>query len=215
MVSGHGTAKAGGSDSLPHRGWLYGGSRRALLPDLLLPPAALRTDAPVLTLDPGVPVGARLPHFRDFWGRLTSDQWVLSLLEGGYPLELGSFPQFNGLVHTRPPPGAAPIISEEVAALLAKNAVRLVEPQDWHTGYFSTHFLVPKKDGGLRPILNLKKFNVHMVKRSFRMETLATIISIVEPGQWSMSIDLKEAYFHIPIHPAHQRSGKTAVLTFK
>ena len=33
------------------------------------------------------------------------------------------------------------------------------------------------------------------------MDTLEDIRSLLRPGDWAVSIDLKDAYFHVPIHP--------------
>ena len=63
--------------------------------------------------------------------------------------------------------------------------------------YYSTYFLVPKKDGSYRPILNLKFFNLNVCKTSFKMETLHSIIAIMRLHQWLASSDLKDAYFHV------------------
>jgi hypothetical protein len=46
--------------------------------------------------------------------------------------------------------------------LLGKGAIELVPPGQEGQGFYSTFFIVPKKDGGLRPILNLKPLNVHL-----------------------------------------------------
>ena len=37
------------------------------------------------------------------------------------------------------------------------------------------------------------------------METLASVIAAVDPGVWLAAIDLKDAYFHVPIHPESQK----------
>jgi hypothetical protein len=47
-------------------------------------------------------------------------------------------------------------ILEEVNKLLGKGAIELVPPGQEGQGFYSTFFIVPKKDGGLRPILILK-----------------------------------------------------------
>ena len=90
-------------------------------------------------------------------------------------------------------------ILEEVSGLCAKSAIVSVPSGQRGKGYYSTDFLVDKKDGGKHPILNLKKLNQFVVKCTFKVETLSTIISIVTPGVWLASIDLKDAYLHISI----------------
>ena len=67
------------------------------------------------------------------------------------------------------------------------------------------YFLVPKKDGGHRPILNLKFFNLTVCKTSFKMETLHPIIAIMRPHQWMASMDLKDTYFHVGVVAAHHQ----------
>ncbi len=66
-------------------------------------------------------------------------------------------------------------------------------------------FLVPKKDGGLRPILDLRRLNHALMRRPFRMITLKQILSQICTGDWFCSLDLKDAYFHIQIAPHHRR----------
>ena len=68
-------------------------------------------------------------------------------------------------------------------------------------GFYSIFFLVDKKGGGVRPILNLKPLNKYIIKRTFKMENLRSIKRAVKPGDWLVSIDLQDAYMHIPIHP--------------
>ena len=62
-------------------------------------------------------------------------------------------------------------------------------------------FLVPKRSGKFRMILNLKRINLHISPAHFRMETLGSILPL-RPGDWTASIDLKDAYHHVPIAPA-------------
>ena len=90
----------------------------------------------------------------------------------------------------------------EVSELCAKAAVVPVPTDQQGRGYYSTYFLVPKKDGGVRPILNLKPFNKNVPKQHFKMETLQGILPTLEPGLWLASLDLKDAYFHVPMHPS-------------
>jgi hypothetical protein len=96
-------------------------------------------------------------------------------------------------------------MAREVSELLQKDAISVVQPYGARDGFYSTYFIVPKKSGGLRPILNLKIFNRCLRKVRFKMETLNTIASVVPPGCWMASIDLKDAYFHVSILRSHRR----------
>lgn len=165
---------------------------RALAPD----PLTL-TD-PTYALRPDLPVGGRLTHFLPFWEKLTSDDWVLGIIRRGYRMELIKTPPFSG-VRVTPLRNGGSVLLEEMGDLRAKSAVEPVPLGQKGIGFYSTYFTVPKKDGGIRPILNLKPFNQFLRKRKFKMETLQTIISIMQPGAWLASVDLKDAYFHVPI----------------
>ena len=97
-------------------------------------------------------------------------------------------------------------LEEEIHGLLLKNAIRIVPPGSPLRLYRSSFFLTPKKPDSWRPILNLKPLNKRFIRpRKFRMETLASIIPTCAQGMWATSLDLKDAYLHIPIHPSCQR----------
>ena len=96
-------------------------------------------------------------------------------------------------------------ILEEVKKLLGKGAIELVPPGQEGQGFYSTFFIVPKKDGGLRPILNLKLLNVYMEKSHFKMETLRSIIQALRVGEWGSTLDLRDAYLQIPMFPPHRK----------
>ena len=133
------------------------------------------------------------------------DQWVLQVVEHGYRLEFDGPPLYSGIRHTRLHGDGASVLLEEVEGLLQKSAVELVPPGQEGDSFYSTFFTVPKKDGGIRPILNLKPFNVCLAKHRFKMETLQSILSAAQPGTWLASVDLKDAYFHVPIWQPHRK----------
>ncbi len=68
-----------------------------------------------------------------------------------------------------------------------------------------TRVLQPKGYGGLRPILDLRRFNFSLYKGKFKMLTMRTIMSQVQEGDWFVTIDLKDAYFHIQVVLRHRR----------
>ena len=73
--------------------------------------------------------------------------------------------------------------------------------------YFS-YFHYPKKDGSHRVIFNLKKFNKSVAFDSINlklMDTLETAIRLMTPGCFMTSIDLRDAYYSVPIASEHQK----------
>ncbi len=79
-----------------------------------------------------------------------------------------------------------------------------VPPSERESGFYSRYFVIPKRDGGIRPILDLRPINRALGKRPFRMLTLKQILAQIRPGDWFASVDLKDAYFHIQIAPHHR-----------
>jgi hypothetical protein len=52
------------------------------------------------------------------------------------------------------------------------------------TGFYSTLFLVPKKNDKMRPVINLKPLNGYLKKTHFKMDTLSKVLNIVKTGDW-------------------------------
>lgn len=146
----------------------------------------------------------RLANFVANWERITKDRWVLNTVKG-YQIEFISRPHQS----RRPHPcqfseSQRKLVALEIAELSRKGAVTKLGflPRD---GFLSTLFLVPKKDGGQRPVVNLKNLNSFVEVPHFKMEGIHTLKSLVARGDWLVKIDLKDAYFSIPIDQAHRR----------
>ena len=80
-------------------------------------------------------------------------------------------------------------------------------------GFHSTLFLVPKKDGGQRPVINLKALNSFSAVQHLKMEGIHTLKDLLRPGDWLSKVDLKDAYFAVPIHPDHRKYLRFSVGT--
>ena len=96
------------------------------------------------------------------------------------------------------------ILQEQFDALLKKGALEPV-PTGMGPGFFSRIFVVPKKSGGVHPIINLKALNQFLKPKRFKIESIESIRPAVLLGMWMYSIDVKDPYFHIPIHSKSRR----------
>ena len=148
------------------------------------------------------PVGGRLADFISQWLLAKEDIYILRRAR----IQLEFLP--------RPPLAKSPI-------LISRNAKREAElcGGDGQQGgpwtgaatisrLYSNLFLVPKRSEGLRPVINL---NLFIKKEKFKMETTTSIWKALSPGDWVTSIDLKDAYFHIPVHPNYQKCFRIVV----
>ena len=70
-----------------------------------------------------------------------------------------------------------------------KNAI--VQIDDFPLLCLSPIFVIPKKTGDLRVILNLKKINVFIPVQHFRMETLNVILPELRPQDWGRFVRLE------------------------
>ena len=60
-------------------------------------------------------------------------------------------------------------------------------------------FVIQKQDGYYRLIFNFKNCNQVVLFRHFKMDTFNTILNLVNPGVYMASLDLKHAYYTLPI----------------
>ncbi len=88
---------------------------------------------------------------------------------------------------------------------LYKEAVEVIHRLESSPGYFSHYFLALKKTGDLWPILNHQGLNKFLrVGALFAWKLSPLLFRIYTPvGGWSL--DLKDAYLHMPIHRSHWR----------
>ena len=88
--------------------------------------------------------------------------------------------------------------SGEVLSLLEKGAVELAPPSP---GYYSRLFVVWKLSGSWRPVIDLSCLNCFVTQTRFKMETNQSVPRAIRRDNWMVSIDLKDAYLQVPVHP--------------
>ncbi len=135
------------------------------------------------------------------WLTLPSlSRWLTCKIRLGYAIQFARRPpKFNGVLETSVAVRNAPVLREGIAVLLAKDAIKPVPPAEMRQGFYSPYFIVPKKGGGLRPILDLRVLNRALHKLPFKMRTRRRIIKCIQPQDWFAAIVLKDAYFHVSI----------------
>ena len=133
------------------------------------------------------------------WKSVTTDSVILDAIQHHHI-------EFEG--HCRPVQTTKPrqiifssgdkeIINLEIAKLLNKGVIEQSTP--CHGDFISTIFVRPKKDGSHRLILNLKLLNEFVACYHFKMDTIHAALKLMRPGCFMASVDLKDAYYSIPI----------------
>ena len=84
-----------------------------------------------------------------------------------------------------------------------KQATVEVEPvMDQFT---SKLFIIPKKDGSLCPVINLKPLNCFLKNHHFKMEGIGKVKELLMRRDWLCTVDLKDAYLSVPIAKHHRK----------
>ena len=137
------------------------------------------------------------------WQKITSDQHIFDIVSGDKidfiympPKQIFCPPNSICKDHFS-------LAMKEIMSLLTKGVI--VRSKHESGEFISPTFTVPKPDGNVRLILNLKRFNESVQYAHFKMETIHSIINLVTPGCWMASLDLKDAYYSVKIHPKYQK----------
>ena len=102
---------------------------------------------------PDIIVGGRLAHFVEQWGELKQNKWVLSVVRNSFRMPFSLTPPLS-TVPISLSQSSSLLLREEIMELLQKWAVERVQDPGT-TGFYSQLFLVPKKNGKLRPVIDL------------------------------------------------------------
>ena len=129
----------------------------------------------------------------------------MQIVQYGYKLEFKGEPPVQKKV---PSPikfsvAEEKVVDAEVAKLLNKKV--LEECPSEQGEFISRIFLRPKRDSTHRMILDLSRLNKHLEYHHFKMEGLKTVKDLVTPGCYMSTIDIKDAYYSVPIHKSYQK----------
>ena len=95
-----------------------------------------------------------MKQFKENWTLLTQDPWVLQTVQGfqlpliSQPVQVSAPPQVQMSLEQQD------LVSTEIQTMVEKQAISVIQPDQ--RGFVSQVFLASKKDGGHRPIVNLK-----------------------------------------------------------
>jgi hypothetical protein len=150
-----------------------------------------------------VALPARLRRARRRWRSITDDPKVLELVDTGLRFELHRQP-----IGPRKPPvfnGSPDVMRSLAEQLHAWLEQGIIEPCTDEDALFSLLFPVPKSGGRWRWVLDSRRLNEAIVDRTFKMESVDVVRRMLRKNDWMTSIDLKDAFLHVPINRAHRR----------
>ena len=95
-----------------------------------------------------------------------------------------------------------PILNAEISKLQLKGAICPVNFTN--AAFYSRLFLVPKKGGDLRPVIDLSALNQFVINEHFQMENISCLKQILNQNDFMVKLDLKDAYLTVSVHKQSQ-----------
>ena len=157
-----------------------------------------------------IPVGGRLRFFWKEWRAIGASKKIARWLNRGYRLPFGPDleSQARASLTATCPPSLVPsypatslkggALRDMMMTLLEKDVIEVVPAGA--LSFFNVVFLRPKPNGKWRLILDVSRLNKFLVVQSFSMDTVHVIRNAIEADTWATSIDLSDAYHHVPVH---------------
>lgn len=144
-----------------------------------------------------------MSKFLPQWAEITRDKFIIDIIKGfripfvELPTQLSELPTHK--------------MNEEEESALDMAIVKLrqsgaIFKAEVETGqYISPIFGVPKQDGSVRLVINLKRLNEYVECPHFKMEDYRSALTLISKNYFLAVIDLRDAYHSIPINPEHQK----------
>ena len=92
------------------------------------------------------------------------------------------------------------LVDQEMQEMLRKGAIQ-TPVQSSSDQFLSSIFVIPRKDTGHHPVINLKKLNKYIPYEHLRMEGVFLLKVFLKKGDRMWKTDLSHAYFSEPLHP--------------
>ncbi|KAI8428780.1 hypothetical protein MSG28_007454 [Choristoneura fumiferana] len=145
--------------------------------------------------------GGRLRSFLEVWKSTGAPKSILNIIEG-YTIPFVAKPPLIPFYTHILRKFETKEMTQEIISLIDQG---ILEHTSVQSGFLSTMFPVPKSDGKIRPIINLRGLNRYLLPRKFRLLNHFKVPHFLQQGDYLVKIDISQAYFHVPIKTQHRR----------
>ena len=124
-------------------------------------------------LVPNLSLAGRLKHFHKNWGLITGNQDILAWIKG-FKIPFLSQPVQDYVPRIfEMGKSQKELVQAEIETILRKRAISQIDHAQGE--FISWLLLVKKKDGGQRPVINLKNLNFFGYYEHFKIESLNSV----------------------------------------
>ena len=127
------------------------------------------------------------------WERIGTPSPVLDWIQNGIRIPFNVLPTEFHFPNPILGPRDTAFINEEVDKLLQSGSIELCE----NSRFVSPICCVPKKNGKLRLVHNLKHLNSFCNQTSYRNEDIREVANVIQPNDFMITQD---GFHHVPVH---------------
>ena len=184
------------------------------IPPINLPPREVaNTDTSgVMSLLHGVPICWRLRQCKEEWQKIGAPLQVISWICFGLDWQFDTPPIPKRFPEAHLSAEQQAVLNKELKRLFDLGCFEALPAEDIPNAIIAYFFVVPKSDGGWRPVIDLTYANSFSGKIHFKMENIKDVRDLIRPFDFMITIDLKDAYCHLFYN---QKSRKFAAFSFQ
>lgn len=136
-----------------------------------------------------------------FWAEITSDKFILNLIENGYKIPFFTTPPDRNTKNNKSALSETSFVKEEISKLLLSGCITETTTKPSVINPLSVSV---NHSGKKRLILDLRHVNNHIYKFSVKYEGLNILKQYLDSDYYMAKFDLKSGYHHIDIYPEHR-----------
>ncbi|CAB4030460.1 Hypothetical predicted protein, partial [Paramuricea clavata] len=146
-------------------------------------------------------VKGRLRKHIEFWKKIGTSNFILSVISDGYRLPFIQAPPCRDISNNKSAFAHSNFVNEAINELLLSGRVLQVSQLPHVINPLSVSV---QRSGKKRLILDLRHVNQYLEKQAIKYEDWKVGLSYFQKGAFMISFDLKSGYHHIEIHPEYQ-----------
>ena len=149
----------------------------------------------------------KVVNYSKNWRLITKDKEVLEIVNSGLKIETVVKPvQTHTKIEYKFSDENVEKINNQLKEMLNEEVISISNKEK--DEFYSPIFFRDKKDGTVRIILDLTQLNLLVKDQHHKLETLKTALEIIQPNDFFTSLDLKAAYYSIPLSESDKKYFK-------